>query len=108
MCRVLWFVYSAQSARPDRLWSGVGFRLDDRVYREDRVTQILKQQRASPRRTLTGSDSAFAADLLPFLLSVRIHFPSPFLTLLAPPLLLSTSSFPSLSNFSVPSVASTL
>lgn len=73
------FVYTAQSARPDWLWSGVGFRLDDRVYREDRVTLILKQQRASSRRTLTGSDSAFAADLLPLLLSVWIYFPSPFL-----------------------------
>ncbi|KAG7220338.1 hypothetical protein INR49_010174 [Caranx melampygus] len=50
----------AQSARPDRLWSGVGFRLDDRVYREDRVTQSLKQHWAFPRCTLTGSDSPFS------------------------------------------------
>lgn len=30
--------------RPDWLWSGVGFRLDDRVCREDRLTPFLKQQ----------------------------------------------------------------
>lgn len=60
VCSVFVFVYTAQSARPDWLWSGVGFRLDDRVYREDRVTQYLKQQWAFPRCTLTGSDSPYS------------------------------------------------
>lgn len=55
------FVFvSVQSARPDWLWSGVGFRLDDRVYREDRVTQFLRQQWVFPRHLLTGSASPFS------------------------------------------------
>lgn len=49
---------TVQSARPDWLWSGTGFRLDDRVYREDRVTHPLKLQQDSPPHTLTGTDSA--------------------------------------------------
>lgn len=44
VCLFVCFYYTLQSARPDWLWSGVGFRLDDRVYREDRVAEILKQQ----------------------------------------------------------------
>lgn len=51
---------SAQSARPDWLWSGVGFRLDDRVYREDRVTQFLRQQWTFPSCTLTDSAIPFS------------------------------------------------
>ncbi|KAL3969647.1 Ras-related protein Rap-1A [Sarotherodon galilaeus] len=48
-----------ETASPDRLWSGVGFRLDDRVYKEDRVTKFLRQQQqqAFPRCTLSGIDS---------------------------------------------------
>lgn len=35
------FCSHRETASPDRLWSGVGFRLDDRVYEEDRVTKFL-------------------------------------------------------------------
>ena len=44
MISVVLFFYTVPRAQTDWLWSGVGFKLDDRVYREDRVTQILKQQ----------------------------------------------------------------
>lgn len=42
MCITYFVFVSVQSAHPDWLWSGVGFRLDDRVYREDGVTHILR------------------------------------------------------------------
>lgn len=40
-CFVVVFCSHRETASPDRLWSGVGFRLDDRVYEEDRVTKFL-------------------------------------------------------------------
>lgn len=77
---------TVQSARPDWLWSGTGFRLDDRVYREDRVTHPLKLQQDSPPHTLTGTDSA-----LHYAILCVLFLP---LSLLSPPSFLPTSSFP--------------
>ena len=94
MCFFFFSVYTAQSACPEWLWSGVGFRLDDGVYSEDRVTRILKQQRALPWRTLT------------------LHFFSLFTyticPLTSPQHLLPSSAFlfAYFSNLSLPSVAS--
>lgn len=41
MCSFHVLCHLLQSVPPDWLWSGVGFRLDDRVCREDRVTHVL-------------------------------------------------------------------
>lgn len=69
------FCSHRETASPDRLWSGVGFRLDDRVYEEDRVTKFLQQQQAFPRCTLSGIDSLHSRPLSPLLCCDTLSLP---------------------------------